>query len=197
METLSDIFAHVCGQNHCFAAGGVDLPVCQRCLGLYVAAALTAAWLAATGIRRRGLPSWGVFLVHEAALLAALLAGVHVWAWGASPVGKLTCGLWTGHVAILWLIGGAGHLWRLSRPAPRAQLPWRTGDKVQAAAAPLVLAGLAQLIPHAMSLGWGFWSAVVVAGALALAAAVAAAAAAIIAYVLALLRRRGCAPVRA
>ena len=41
IETLTDIFAHVCGQARCFEAGGRTLPVCQRCFGLYAGAAMT------------------------------------------------------------------------------------------------------------------------------------------------------------
>ena len=63
MQALTDIFSHFCGQGSCFVVDGAALPVCQRCLGLYVGALLTAVWLAATGIWRRGLGSWSVFLV--------------------------------------------------------------------------------------------------------------------------------------
>jgi hypothetical protein len=64
METAEQIFSFVCGQSRSFIADGAALPVCQRCLGLYLGAALTALWLLGTGIWRRGLPSWSVFLLN-------------------------------------------------------------------------------------------------------------------------------------
>jgi len=187
METLTDIFGHVCGQNHCFTADGAALPVCQRCLGLYLAAVLTGAWVGVSGLWRRGLPNWGVFVVHAAALVAAMLAGLHVW--GDGPVAKAACGLWTGHVALLWLVGAGGHLRRLSRAHPPPQVPWRTRDKLQALAAMALLAGLAALLPHVAGRGWWAWSLAAAAGALMLVAAAVAAAVAVATYLWALARR--------
>jgi polyferredoxin len=174
MDPLTAIFSHLCGRGHCFQSDGVALVVCQRCLGMYVGAVLTAGWLAASGVWRRGLGSWGVFLIQEVTILLAMLGGVHVW--GHSPVGRVLCGLWTGHVVLGWLVGGGGHLWRLAHRPPRPQLLWRRGDKLQAAAAPLVLAGVAWLIPHAMTLGCTLWTAAAAAGAAVLAAGLALAA---------------------
>jgi polyferredoxin len=168
MDLLTAIFSHLCGQKHVFTADGAALVVCQRCLGMYVGAALTAGWLAGSGLWRRGLASWGVFLAQEAAILLAMLGGVHVW--GHSPTGRVLCGLWTGHVVLAWLVGGGGHLWRLARRPVSPQLPWRRGDKLQAAAGPMVLVGVAWLTPHAMGLGWTFWSLAAAVGAAALAA---------------------------
>jgi hypothetical protein len=168
METIAEIFSHLCGRGSCLVAADRTLPVCQRCLGLYVGAALTGAWILASGLWRRGLPSWGVFLVHEVLLLAAMLGGAHVW--GAWPEAKLTCGLWTGHVALLWLIGGSGHLLRLAHADRPSQRPWRPWDKVQALAAAAAITALGQLIPQAMWLGWRAWTALAALGALVLAA---------------------------
>lgn len=44
LELLTQLFAAVCGQNpeHTWAPGGVLLPVCQRCAGLYAGAAVAA-----------------------------------------------------------------------------------------------------------------------------------------------------------
>jgi hypothetical protein len=168
MDALTAIFSHVCGQKHVFTASGEALCVCQRCLGMYVGAALTAGWVAGSGLWRRGLATWGVFLIQELAILLAMLGGVHVW--GHSPMGRVLCGLWTGHVVLLWLVGGGGHLWRLACHPARPQLPWRRGDKLQAAAVPLALVGVAWLTPRAMGLGWTFWSLAAAAGAAALVA---------------------------
>jgi len=110
MNLLTEIFSHLCGQGRCFVIDGAALPVCQRCLGLYVGALVTLACLAASGAWRRGLPSRSIFAVNVAALLAAILGGLHVLDFG--PLWRLACGMWTGQVATLWLIGGSVHLWQ-------------------------------------------------------------------------------------
>lgn len=157
METATELFSHICGQSRSFMVDGALLPVGQRCLGLYVGALLTALWLLGTGIWRRGLPSWSVLCVNVTILIAAMLGGLHVIDPG--PLWRLACGLWTGHVATLWLAGAAVHLWSLSRPDARAELPWRTVDKVQGMVFPPALAGLAASFPMLLPLGWSFWTA--------------------------------------
>ena len=109
---LTEFFSHVCGQGRAFILDGEALPVCQRCLGLYAGAALTGLWLVASGAWRRALPERSVAYAHIAMLLAAIAGGVH-WV-DAGPAWRLVCGLWTGHVAMLWLVGGAGHFLRLA-----------------------------------------------------------------------------------
>ena len=146
MEVLSEIFSHLCGRGRCFVSGGEPLPLCQRCLGLYVGAAATAIWLAASGLWRRGLPSRPVLLGHLAMLAAGILGGLHVI--DAGPAWRVACGLWTGHVAAAWLLGGALALWRPQRP-----LPWRRRDEFRALAAGPVLGALALAVPHLMLLG--------------------------------------------
>ncbi len=191
MEWLTEIFAHVCGQGRCFVADGAPLPVCQRCFGLYLGVAVTGVWLAVSGVWRRGLPSWSVFVVNVVMLLVAMVAGLRVIDGAAAW--RVMCGAWTGHVAALWLVGAAVHLRRLRKAAP--QLPWRRRDKVQALAAAPVLAALALAAPT-QSL-WHIWSAAVAAGAVLLAVGLAAAGASLAAYLLCLLgscrarRRRG------
>ena len=162
METLREIFSFICGQGRCFVVNGTALPLCQRCMGLYAGAFLTTIWLVTSGIWRRGLPSWSVFLVNTATLLAAMLGGLHLFDYG--PVWRLTCGLWSGHVAVLWLIGGAVHLWRLSRPQMRLHLPWRRRDRLQGLVFPAVLAGFAAVFPALLQIGWYSWTTVAVLG---------------------------------
>lgn len=167
MDVLRDIFSLVCGQGRCFEVGGEALPVCQRCLGLYVGAAIAAAWLAAGGVWRRGLPSRGVFAVHVVVLLTALFGGLHLLDYG--PAWRLTCGLWTGQVIVLWWVGAGARL-RVLRGGPSPQRPWRRADKIGA----MALAGAMPLLAGAFGrlarLGWTFWTAVTVLGALALVA---------------------------
>jgi uncharacterized membrane protein len=116
MDALTYIFSHVCGQGRPFVLDGEALPVCQRCLGLYAGAALTGLWLVASGAWRRALPERSAAYAHIVMLLAAMAGGVH-WL-DAGPTWRLVCGLWTGHVAMLWLVGGAGHFLRLAGRVP-------------------------------------------------------------------------------
>jgi len=178
-EVLQYVFSLVCGQRNCFIVDGAPLCVCQRCLGLYAGAALTAAWLAATGLWRRGLPCRSVLVLHAAALLAAMLGGLHLI--DAGPTWRFTCGLWTGHVTISWLIGGTVH----PRTAPK---PWRKRDKLAAltAVALLSIAGLA--VNGLLSAGAGFWNALACAGVLVLISALIAATLGALSYASSLLR---------
>ncbi|MCY2931273.1 MAG: DUF2085 domain-containing protein [Planctomycetota bacterium] len=98
-------FSHVCGQGRCFVVEGLPLPLCQRCLGLYLAAGLTLLWLLATRRWRRGLPALPVLALHTMALLIALAGGLHWLDLG--PRWRFLCGLLTGHVLATWLILGA------------------------------------------------------------------------------------------
>ena len=173
METLTDIFSHVCGRGRCFEAGGAAWIVCQRCAGLYIGAVLTAGWLFACGIWRRGLPPWRVFLAHLIVLIGGMLGGTGVIELGAAW--RVICGLWTGHVSMVWLIGGGQHLLLLAR-GRRRQLPWRGRDKVQGLVAPALLAAIGVAIASVDTpalLGWWAPSIVVAVGAVCLAAAVA------------------------
>jgi uncharacterized membrane protein len=164
VNELSAIFSHLCGQGRCFDIDGSALPVCQRCLGLYVGALLTAAWVLSARLWRRGLPAWSVFVANLAMLLAALLGGLHVLDLG--PRWRFACGLWTGHVVTLWLIGAAGALWLAQ--SGRVELPWRRSDKAAGVLAGPLLAGLAAMFDRLQPLGWWFWSIAAVAGAVCL-----------------------------
>ncbi len=169
METLVDIFSHLCGQGRCFVVDGAALPVCQRCLGLYVGAVLTVIWLLTSGIWRRGLPSWSVFLANVVALLAGIIGGLHIVDTGATW--RLTCGLWTGHVVMLWLIGGAVHLYAASKDDLK-QLPWRFRDKILG----MTMIGLMPILAISFEslafLGWYFWAGLAAAGTILLAGAI-------------------------
>jgi len=163
MDCLTDIFSHLCGQDRCFVVDGAALPVCQRCLGLYAGAAVTGAWLAMSGTWRRGLPSRSIVLVNVAMLLTAMAGGMHAIDLG--PMWRLICGLWTGHVTILWLVLGAAHLFHLSRAVVRPQPPWTRRDRLQAVALAAGLTMLAAAFGPLRWLGWDFWTAVVSLGA--------------------------------
>jgi len=160
---LTEFFSYICGQGRPFVLDGEALPVCQRCLGLYAGAALTGLWLVASGAWRRALPERSVAYAHIAMLLAAMAGGVH-WL-DAGPTWRLVCGLWTGHVAMLWLVGGAGHLLRLAGRKPFEDPPWPRGSPWRPLAAGPVLAAVGFVFTQFISTGWPVAAAILVAGA--------------------------------
>jgi uncharacterized membrane protein len=175
MEFLTEIFSYICGRNRCFVIDGAALPVCQRCLGLYVGAFFTLSWLILTRTYRRGLPSWSVTMLHIAMILTAMVGGIHLLDLG--PRWRLLCGLWTGHVITLWLIGAGIQLRLLDKmigwhayaklrhvhPAP-AQLSWQGKHKIGALLCILLLTLLAVFFPYLQILGWHFWSIIILLG---------------------------------
>ena len=75
LELLHHLFAEVCGQNpaHTWAPGGLPLPCCQRCTGLYVGA------LAGTALHLWLKPrlTSGFLWIHGAFLLQMIPFGFH------------------------------------------------------------------------------------------------------------------------
>ena len=156
MEIATEFFSLVCGQLRPFVVDGEALPVCQRCLGLYLGSLLTGLWLIGRGLWRRGLPGRVVIYVNSAILLTAMLGGLQAIDLG--PQWRLACGLWTGHVATLWLAGATRQLWALSRPGLHRELAWLKQDRLQALMMPVTLAALALIFPTLLPLGWIFWT---------------------------------------
>jgi uncharacterized membrane protein len=110
LEVLHHLFAAVCGQNpeHTWAPGGVPLPFCQRCTGLYVGAG--AAWLLHRWLKPR--PTARFLEVHGAFLLLMAPCGFHWVPQG--PVLRTLSGALFGFavVAFLWLpVGDARARW--------------------------------------------------------------------------------------
>ncbi len=105
---LGSLFSYVCGQGRCFVIHGSVLPVCQRCLGLYAAVVVSGTALLFSGTWRRGYPSRNKVVLHALMLLTAMLGGLH--AIDGGPAWRLICGLWTGHVAVVWVSGGVAVL---------------------------------------------------------------------------------------
>ncbi|MBN1845258.1 MAG: DUF2085 domain-containing protein [Sedimentisphaerales bacterium] len=155
MNGISELVSHLCGRGRCFVIDGQALGVCQRCLGLYVAAALTGGYLLAGRIWRRGLPSRPVAWVHIALLLVALAGGVHWLDLG--PRWRLLCGLWTGHVITFWLVAGGFHLLALRR-RPGRLAPWRPDEELTAVAAAGMLVPLAAGFYRLGGLGPRVWN---------------------------------------
>jgi uncharacterized membrane protein len=166
MDALRTAFSLICGQGRCFVIDGVPLPVCQRCLGLYVGALLTASWLLGWRLWSSGLPGRRAVIVEAVALATAMLGGLHVLDGGATW--RLLCGLWTGHVVMLWLVGGAAELRALKRP-DRSPLPaWTKRAQLAALAAVPLLALLACVFWRLPAVGWYVWTMAAALGVLAL-----------------------------
>jgi uncharacterized membrane protein len=163
MDSIDSLFSLICGREHVFVVDGTPLPLCQRCLGLYLGSMLTGLWLAASGIWRRGLPDWSVFIVNTVVLLAAGVGGLHLVDGG--PTWRVTAGLWTGYVLTLWLAGAIVHLapssW-LRRPVAQS---WRGSEKLQAVALAALMPLVAGLLPALLWPGVTFWSGVALIGA--------------------------------
>lgn len=118
---MRQIFGFVCSQNpaHTWAPGDELLPVCQRCTGLYVGAALALLLLLwfrpATDARYRCL--------HAALVLLMTPFGFHLLPHGA--VLRTMSGQWFGFgvVGLLWLLP-AGMLSVRTRNVGRNLLPY-------------------------------------------------------------------------
>lgn len=187
MNILYDFFARFCGQARCFEIAGQTLPLCQRCLGLYLGAALTALYLLFNPAARR-LPTRPLAFLHVTLLLTALLGGLHVLDPG--PRFRLLCGLWTGHLASLWLIAAALNFFRLARHTP--PLPRQPARQLAAA---FFFPALLALLPLSFAflgplLGRTFWTLLASLGAATLALAQLAALAAFTAWLASRLRPR-------
>jgi hypothetical protein len=184
MEPVTDALQYVCSQGRCFWIDEAPLPVCQRCLGLYAGFGLTVVWLFVSGLWRRGLPPVGVLALHVGLLLVAMAGGLH-WI-DPGRRWRLACGLVTGHVAAVWILGGlttmrrgkggrcllceAGHRPKVGRgpfrqkgPVPFSA-PWPRWATIQAVAAVPLLIALAAGFYRLDRLGWWFWTVVALAG---------------------------------
>ena len=79
MNFLQQLFSHVCGQQHCFVLGGVTLPFCQRCTGLYVGAFFALVCVLIFRPRPRAFLYW----IHGVFMLAMIPFGFHLVSHGA------------------------------------------------------------------------------------------------------------------
>lgn len=131
--------------------------------------------MVATGLWRRGLPGREVVLLHIVVLLTAMIGGLHLIDLG--PRWRMLCGLWTGHVALLWLVGGASAIYYFPR---KPKSTWHRGHQIQAWIILGALTVLGVIFPRLTWPGPTFWIFLVVLGLLFLAAAFVAAIAAMI-----------------
>ena len=99
---LTSLFSHVCGQglDHTWMPGGLALPVCQRCTGLYVGAAM--AFVLHLLFRPQSTPAWR--WAHGFFLLQMVPFGYH-WLPQGAVVRAMTGVLFAfGLVSYFWLL---------------------------------------------------------------------------------------------
>ena len=144
-QSILELFSHICGQSpaRSFSVDGHLLPVDQRCLGLYLGA------------------------LHLGLLVLIVLGGWHIIDPG--PTWRLALGLFTGHITMIWLIGGARDIWTATL-ADSASGGWTARAASQGFVWPLLLVGLALIFPTLLPLGWAFWTGATLLGLLGLAA---------------------------
>ena len=162
MDALTEFCSLLCGQQRCFAVDGELLPLCQRCLGLYAGALFTGAYLLLSRAWRRGLPPARLIVFHSALFLIALAGGLHWYDPGAA--GRFLLGLWTGHVALIWLAAGCSALGMATRSGIKDFMSWRPIDVALSLVLTAVLSGSALFVGQL--LGWGFycWVSIIVLG---------------------------------
>lgn len=168
-QAILELFSHVCGQSpaRSFSVDGHLLPVDQRCLGLYLGAVITGLWLTVSGVWRMGLPGRGLVALHFGLLVLIVLGGWHIIDPG--PTWRLALGLFTGHITMIWLIGGARDIWTATL-TDSASGGWTARATSQGFVWPLLLVGLALIFPALLPFGWAFWTGATLFGLLILAA---------------------------
>ncbi|MCU0917036.1 MAG: DUF2085 domain-containing protein [Planctomycetes bacterium] len=80
MKMMVWLFSFLCAQDaaRSFVIAGRTLPLCQRCTGVYVGLAASAAFLWLSGLHRRGLPPRSIFYANVAGLALMPVFGFHV-----------------------------------------------------------------------------------------------------------------------
>ncbi len=157
-ELTREVFSLICSQNpaHTWAPNGVPLPLCERCTGFYVGAAIALVLL----LWFRPVPNRLFRWLHAMLVLAMTPFGFHLVSHGA--ILRTMSGQWFGFgvVGLLWLLPGArlaqtagGRVWStwlhpLIGAASIVALPFfagRCGAFAAALLPPVALIGLAVL----------------------------------------------------
>lgn len=123
MDTLFHVFGRVCGQqiDHTWLPGGLPLPVCQRCTGLYIGAVLAAVLL--VWFRPR-LERWFLWL-HGLFLVAMAPCGLH-WI-GNGPQARTISGLVFGAAVVLFLTLWPAEVFGVGTGTERLESPPTSG----------------------------------------------------------------------
>lgn len=115
MNWMDGIFSLVCGQFHCWSPGGVSMPVCERCLGLYVG----GLWGLALVVCLRASPTRVMLWLHGMAMLVMLPFGYHFVPQG--PIVRTATGFLFGVGMVYYLAltpAEVLHLERLTKARP-------------------------------------------------------------------------------
>ena len=159
MHDLADIIvkacSHFCGQARCFTVDGQAMPVCERCLGLYLGALVTLAWLIAAGIWRRPAQQMG-HRRPRGGLAGGGAGGLH--AIDTGPRWRLACGLLTGHVTAFWLAAGVACLWSGARRAAVSRGASPRSAQIQGLAMPILLGIFPAFFWPPAFLNWWLWT---------------------------------------
>src|SRR4030042_1883350 len=104
MSALNYFFSFLCSQDplRSFAIEGRLLPFCQRCTGLYIGLGITALFLLASRLYKKGLPPTSVIYVNIASLLIMPIFGFHLLDPG--PAWRFWSGLLYGNAVAFLLL---------------------------------------------------------------------------------------------
>lgn len=149
MDTLFRVFGRVCGQqiDHTWLPGGLPLPVCQRCTGLYIGAVLAAALL--VWFRPR-LEGWFLWL-HGVFLAAMAPCGLH-WI-GNGPEARTISGLVFGAAVVLFLTLWPMTVFGIGTGSERVEPPPASGRAVARGLSRLRIRGRAGAGAYVIGLG--------------------------------------------
>ena len=160
MDLFYHLFAHLCGQNpaHTWSPGGVSLPCCQRCAGLYVGACVAAL----LHLTARPAATYGWRWLHGGFLLLMLPFGFHWLPQG--PILRTVTGVLFGF--------GLTALLRITLPAPSERGNTARANRIYAAGLGATLVLVPWLGAYGSASTASALSLLAVGGALALAAQV-------------------------
>jgi uncharacterized membrane protein len=137
-------FSWICGQDvaHTWAPGGDLLPMCQRCTGFYVGAAIALILMVWSRPQVDSHYRW----LHIILVLAMAPFGFHLISHGA--VVRTISGQWFGFgvVGLLWLLPGQSFFGRIGRA--------RAGNRLH-----LVLGLMSLILVPAFACWGGTWAA--------------------------------------
>jgi uncharacterized membrane protein len=106
MSLLRALFSHICGQGHCWVLGVQTLPLCQRCIGLYVGAFCGLVLV----LIFRARPRAGIYWIHGVFLLLMVPFGFHLIEHG--PLLRTFTGALFGFGLVYYLVLNPFTAWR-------------------------------------------------------------------------------------
>lgn len=110
MSELRLLLSYICGQEHCWELGGVVLPFCQRCTGLYVGACCAMALVSIF----RPRPSAWLYWLHGSFMLVMVPFGFHFVEHGG--LARTFTGALFGYGLVYYLALNPFTFWRRWKP---------------------------------------------------------------------------------